>query len=1223
MYGLSECACYAFDDQMRYETRPFGVSALAQDPLVEDSAVSSYAAMLMLSLDSKSAFVNLGRLLVLGMEGPLGLFEAVDFAASRTGGEPMRIIRSHSAAHQAVILCAIANTLSDGYLASLFFHLPRAQAYRLLLEEPAHHLRRRQRFRFPAYEDLPSHAPQLDYEAQPLRFPVEAHLLHGHHTAWLIDAQGGGCLLYRGNSATHFDDRCFVPCGMRIYLRDSQSGRCWTAADPRLAHSVRYEAHQAVFGHTHQDIACEMRLWLNPLDGSAVHFLTLENQSGADRMMEVCSYAEPARRYGEMEARRICRGGIQGRCGAHTWLHLLTCDAEAALIRIQCDQNAFIGHGRSVWSPRALERPIGAVSDVLGQQSNPCLSLRGQFALPPGASIRIAFITQIADANENASAFCERYADVAAVLRSHDEAQTASAAAARFWGMEAEDLTLCCRLSGALAYRAQPFQQADTWCGTPSVNMLEKEGLSIHQRMLVAECPADTLLSTIKQFLKAHAFLQAYGFPFALVFVLRERTRFSAVRELIEEEIQSCLGTRQNIHLIERADDDEAALFRAAARLVLQADRDIPPQLDALAMDVSAAPVYLCPPAQTALPPGQPTQLSNTFGGFVPSDGSYQITLAPGRNTPSPWRNPIGNDTADESGLCGGEAFYLRDEDGRLLWSPTRRELGHALEVRTTHAPGETTYESSAHGVHARVNCFACADDSAQIRLFSIHNASETARTLRLFHKRPFGLAQLQAQSNGVSGWDPASGRYVCLCSIEAECTCAVMSEGGFHGLWGLAPHALAALKNLPTPGGNTTVLSFDLHLSPGAHITLATASAQAETQAELEALMESIRSTGAGECLRSLRRHWDTRLSALTFDLPDPAASLLMSRWIPYQMMHEGTELPALFPMVYTDPAGMKHLLQERCRRRDQGSLYEQLLLPYLCARFALITGESSFLADDVLERCMKNLRSVKIGAHGMPEETQESVWLGMFLCEAIRMILPFCTGEDHAFLTQQRDRLLASIDRFAWEGGWYASGWEQEKSGIDLAVQSWAVLCGAERERCEIAMENAWRMLHKPAVREPLHTLTAFWAACAFLQLGHTERAWQLAFSRLPIAHTSTRQQAVRYQAEPYVLAMEIDAHGRGSKTWFAQGAGWCWCLWLEELLGFRRTGEWLRFIPVAPQGWNSLTLTLRFGAATYHLHASRDTQAPAADGKPLKDGRLKLKDDGKIHEAFFPMR
>lgn len=109
----------------------------------------------------------------LGMEGPLGMFEAADFSPTRTEGQPMRIVRSHMAHHQGMILLAVCNVLEDGYIAELFSSLPRAQAYRLLLEEKSCRARGliRRPVRRTAREEIPL-LPRPAGSAAPCAFPL-------------------------------------------------------------------------------------------------------------------------------------------------------------------------------------------------------------------------------------------------------------------------------------------------------------------------------------------------------------------------------------------------------------------------------------------------------------------------------------------------------------------------------------------------------------------------------------------------------------------------------------------------------------------------------------------------------------------------------------------------------------------------------------------------------------------------------------------------------------------------------------------------------------------------------------------------------------------------------------------------------------------------------------------------------------------------------------------
>lgn len=225
-----------------------------------------------------------------------------------------------------------------------------------------------------------------------------------------------------------------------------------------------------------------------------------------------------------------------------------------------------------------------------------------------------------------------------------------------------------------------------------------------------------------------------------------------------------------------------------------------------------------------------------------------------------------------------------------------------------------------------------------------------------------------------------------------------------------------------------------------------------------------------------------------------------------------------------------------------------------------------------------------------------------------------------------------------------WYDDGSRlgsaaNEECRIDLLPQAWGVLCGVSRDplrpghgQClahalragcgpdkalypALSGAGATR-LHRglsARVRENggQYTHAACWAVAALHQLGQDGRAWELASALLPIRHAATRQLALRYRVEPYALAADVYANpqqrGRGGWTWYTGSAGWLQYVVLTQLLGFQKTGNVLRFRPVAPSGWDELRVTYRFGTATYHLHASRECPFPTADGEQLRDGRL----------------
>jgi len=1403
--GVSESGYYAFDPNLLYQYKAFGMPQLALDPQVQCQVVAPYATLLALPLEPKSAFANLLHMQSLGMEGPLGLFEAADFDPARIGdGQPMKLIRSHMAHHQGMILCAICNFLCDNALAGLFFHLPKAQAYRLLLEEPMQllpgvlkkPLRRLSRNTKPpsmfAAHDVPS-----------LQFPIHAHVLHGAGTTLLVDALGGGYLSRNGIMLTRFHSSCNLTSGFRLYIKDSQTGQYWQATEPSA--KATFETAQAVFQLSVSDIATTLRVFVDPLSGMTVHALTVENQSQGQRMLEVCSYLEPALfPQKDMEAHPAYRKlfletaklgtygvSVRRRPVTHSedeiqlW-HVLSSDTAFSVFHIQTDRNAFIGRGRSIYAPRELDMPLSSLADATGAMIDPCLSLRGQFVLQPGSNARLVFVTGCPKPNENPSAFLLRCDPPDSVLGWYDAALTQALVTAQTLDLTPEEQALMHPICGLMSYNGQPSQTRYADSSHLPIQALWALNISGDLPLLTLECHDQASLTEVELLLKIHAYCRLSGLWFDLVLLCREGCKTALYRSLMElaqrSHSKELIGQSGGIYLFDpdHLAAEHRALLMAAAQLALCThDGSIAQQLSDLRTPAQTRALYRQKGNQAwklALPAAGELLLSNGFGGFTQEEGNYVITLPPGRQTPAPWCNPLCNEhfgtLAGESGLIfsyagnsstgrltrwpndsihpvGEENFFLRDEGQRLLWSLTRQPLGMGLAVRITHSPGETIYEGSGYGILSRMHCFTDLDTSMGIRVIHLKNEDTTDRILTFCHSLVLTLSDQPAASQlcrasrlggGLCLQSPMLNGVCGLCAVDPEASILTnLSAGAFQGLWGLAPAALSGAEMPASSGGNTAMLCLTVQLKPGETKTITCAMAYAEKRSDLARMFQKLRLSGASKRLHRVKQAWEHRLSGMLYDLPDNGLSLLLNRWLPYQvraarLMMRGAfyqaggaigfrdQLQDMLSLMHTEPQQVRnHLLLCAAHQFEEGDVQhwwlpdgsgvrthvsdDLLFLPYVTAVYVQSTGDRSVLEEHVpwlrghilseeeseryflpeatshtaplREHCLKAIFRTEQGPHGLPMMGSgdwndglnhvggESVWLGMFLCEVLRLFLPLCAPEIRNQLNQQRTQLLTKLDQYAWDGGWYLRGWyadgtplgsnQSDECRIDVLPQSWAVLCGVSRDRCQPAMENVWRMLYQkdvgilqlftppfdgeaqpgsiagylPGIRENggQYTHAVPWAIAALHQLGQDERAWELALAILPTRHAATQQLARRYRVEPYVMAADIYAHpqqrGRGGWTWYTGSAAWYLTVITEQLLGFQKNGNQLRFRPVLPKGWDEIHLRYRFGTATYHLHANRECLTAVADGAVLTDGTLLLKDDGRIHEATFPAR
>ncbi len=1412
VFGVSESGYYAFDPNLYYQYKAFGIPSLALDPTKNQNVVAPYASLLCMPLDIKSVFANLLKLQSLGMEGPLGLFESADFAQDRIGDrQPFKIVRSHMAHHQGMILCAICNALCEHYIARLFSELPRAQAYRLLLEERpqrGHGIIKRPLKRTAKEHAMsPLHAERT---AEPLHFPVDAHLLHGAGTTLMIDAQGGGYMSRNGVMMTRFLESCQLPSGLRLYLRDSQSGSYWSVTDPILSRAVTFETAQAVFTHERFHVESSLRVFVNPLDGTVLHHLTLQNATNVERMLEICSYLEPAlasqrddmahpafrnlfiqteklQKYGVSATRRPRREEDEPIA---LW-HMLSTDASLTVFHVQTDRTAFLGRGRTVYAPRALELPVSAMADSLGAMVEPCLSLRGQFVLPANGQAQFVFATLLPSVQDTPAAFHERYAQPESALRCYEPALTQGLVTARYLGLTPSMQAAVSRLCGLMCYTGQPSQFRYASQNALPLRELWGLGISGDLPILLIECGDIKDLAIVKLLLKAHAYYRMGGLWLDLVMLCEQPAGYDhPLHDALNELAQSShshelIGKEGGIHLFDRENLslELFSLLRAAARAVFVTGQgSLSEQLKTIGSSVKSRPAYACKPSaawKIALPAIDDLLYDNGYGGFSKADGNYVITLPPGRQTPAPWCNPLCSETfgtlAGESGLIftyagnshsgrltrwpndsvsprSDECFFLRDGANKLLWSVTRYPLGHGLPARVTHAPGETVYETSGYGIYCRLHCFTDEDADVGVRVLHLKNEDKMDRILTFFHTCAFSIG------NHPTGWqltsthrmdgaiyveNPQMEGVACLCGIDPEATLSTtMSAGAFDGLWSIAPVALTSADALPSDSGNVAVLCFTVQLKPGETKTLTTALGFAPTREVLERVLATLRADGATLRLHHVKQLWEHRLGGLRFDLPDTALSLMLNRWLPYQVraarlwMRAGfyqaggafgfrDQLQDMLSLVHTAPDTVRaYLLTCAAHQFEEGDVQhwwhpprygvrtrisdDLLFMPFVGAVYVQVTGDTSVLnepvsyisdkplAEDEHERlstpevspiqepfwqhCVRAIDRVAVGAHGLPlmgggdwndgmnrvgGQNGESVWLGMFLCETLRRFAPLCEPVTARRFSDRRLNVLQMLDRYAWDGSWYLRGWYDggEKLGssssaecrIDILPQSWAVLSGVSRDRCAVALDHAWRMLYErdigilklfappfdgeekpgyiagylPGIRENggQYTHSVPWAISALHQIGRDDSAWELVGAMLPINHAATKQLANRYRVEPYVLAADIYSNpqqrGRGGWTWYTGSASWFQYVVLEQLFGFQKVGNTLRFRPVVPAGWEGFRISYRYGTSTYHLHASRDCPFPVADGEQLREGKLILIDDGRIHEATFPIR
>ena len=296
------------------------------------------------------------------------------------------------------------------------------------------------------------------------------------------------------------------------------------------------------------------------------------------------------------------------------------------------------------------------------------------------------------------------------------------------------------------------------------------------------------------------------------------------------------------------------------------------------------------------------------------------------------------------------------------------------------------------------------------------------------------------------------------------------------------------------------------------------------------------------------------------------------------------------------------------------------------------------------------------------------ESVWLGFFLFEILTLFGKLADRHgDTAFARRcqaEARKLHVNLNAHAWDGRWFRRAYfddgtplgssTNDECQIDSIAQSWSVLSGATPEaRALMAMDAVdSRLINRehglvqllappfdksslrpgyirgyvPGVRENggQYTHSAIWAAMAFAKLNDPARAWEVMNMINPIKHSSSRESAKKYYAEPFVVAADIYGvapHiGRGGWTWYTGSAGWAYRLILESLLGVTREGDRLRIRPCLPQHWPSAQIRYRFKETIYRIELRMNGETPlpqlSLDGVAVHGDSFALIDDRQEH-------
>ena len=420
----------------------------------------------------------------------------------------------------------------------------------------------------------------------------------------------------------------------------------------------------------------------------------------------------------------------------------------------------------------------------------------------------------------------------------------------------------------------------------------------------------------------------------------------------------------------------------------------------------------------------------------------------------------------------------------------------------------------------------------------------------------------------------------------------------------------------------------------------------------------------------------WSKRLllETLKHQYPDGAAPRQYNEQGGPHDLREYMDSPSWIPdtlVSYLKESGDRSILKE--------------VLPYLKRG-----TESGYVADGqgtVYEHALASVRCLfqKRGRHGLclvghgdwndslncigHGGAGESVWLSCAFCYACLKLIELADFMGDASVAAEmrsyHRQMAATINREAWDGGWYVYAFDDNGRPIGskrnpqgkthLNVQTWAVFSGvATGRRLSQVLRRIDQMDTRfgPVLLTPaytrwdghigrittmvpgffengsIYTHGAAFKMKADLAAGRAEQAYATFVKVTPL---NPRNPPEHSTMEPFGLSNfyigpdcphKAKDFGRAIYTYNSGSGNWLYVNALEELLGVAADFNGLRIRPNPPRKWNRYTVRRVWRGATYVITVTRKQGAKRmtlrCDGRALKGDLLPAFGDGKRHRV-----
>ncbi|MFZ3371884.1 MAG: glucoamylase family protein, partial [Desulfitobacteriaceae bacterium] len=805
-WGISESGFYAFDFQMNYQYQAFGVPFLGlKRGLGHERVIAPYATVLASLVDYPAALKNLKVLEGLGARGDYGFFEALDFTLERLPKTKQNLrIKSFMAHHQGMSFVALSNLLLERPLSRRFHAEPCVQATELLLQERVSQnpvVLNRQKWsepKPPRIRDTQEFARHFYNADTPM---PEARILSNGRYVVMLTNSGGGFSRFGDLALSRWrEDPVGDPWGSFFYIRDVGENKLWSATyQPCYVQAdgdMRFSLEKVIYTRTNGDILTVTEISVSPEWDAEIRVITLTNQGEETHLLEVTSYfevvlasqaaddAHPAfnKLFVQTDFSAQPEALLAQRRGRtpeehFPWLaHAVSVEGKTmGSLEYETDRALFLGRGHSYARPQAVVENQ-RLSGKLGAVLDPILSLRRRVEIPPGGTVRLTFVTGVAETRAQVLNMVQNLSSPHQVERTFQLAWTRSRIELRYLNLTTRQADIYQWMLSQIFY-FNPLRMTQTQSilhNRKGQSALWSYGISGDVPLVLIHISELENLDLIRFILLAHEYWRLRGLKVDLLILndfagSYEQPLSEALRHLVFASSDRDFLDRPGGVFIRSSNImpvEDKILLETVARLSLNAGGGSLIKQLSVPKDEGVLPSELVPQAralnverQSSFICVEEIDFFNGFGGFVAGGEEYAIYLRNNKLTPVPWSNILANpffgSQISESGAgytwaensrenkltpwhndpvldLSGEVCYLRDDESGEFWSLTCFPIHEEEPYNVYHGWGYSRFEHNSHGISQAGTVFVPLNDPLKVWQISLRNLNQEVRKISL-----------------------------------------------------------------------------------------------------------------------------------------------------------------------------------------------------------------------------------------------------------------------------------------------------------------------------------------------------------------------------------------------------------------------------------------------------------------------------------------------------------